>query len=155
MPYWLFKSEPDCYGIQHLAAEPRQTTRWDGIRNYQARNLLRDQIAKDDTVLFYHSRCKAMGIVGTAKVVSGAYPDPLQFDSSSSYFDGKSCLETPRWFSVDIQLQEVFAQVISMQTIKYIQALDNMVLRKQSRLSVQPVTEQEFKILIQLKNSMH
>lgn len=153
MAYWLFKSEPDCYGIQHLAAEPKQTTRWDGIRNFQARNLLRDQVAPGDTVLFYHSRCKLMGIAGTATVVSKAYPDPLQFDPDSDYYDAKSTPENPRWFCVDIQLQQVFDHVIGLETIKSIQALESMVLRKQSRLSIQPVTAQEFKTLMQLKNS--
>ncbi|MDO3385109.1 EVE domain-containing protein [Gilvimarinus sp. SDUM040013] len=150
MAYWLFKSEPDCYGIDHLAAEPKQTTRWDGVRNFQARNLLRDKIVRDDTVLFYHSRCKAIGIVGAAVVVSDAYPDPLQFDPQSPYYDAKSTQSKPRWYSIDIKLQRVFNRPILLDTIKQIQALESMALRKQSRLSVQPVTAQEFNTLMQL-----
>lgn len=152
MAYWLFKSEPDAYSIQDLAAEPEQTTRWDGIRNYQARNLLREQVALNDTVLFYHSRCKRPGIVGTATVVSKPYPDPLQFDPDSAYYDAKASPDKPRWFCLDIKLRQVFDRPITLAAIKATQALESMVLRKQSRLSVQPVTEQQFATLMQLHN---
>lgn len=143
--YWLFKAEPHVYGIDHLAAEPNKTGRWDGIRNYQARNFLRDQVKPGDEVFIYHSSCKNVGIVGTAKVVKAAYPDPTQFDPKSTYYDPKSTMENPRWVSVDIQLTKVFPRLISLAEIKAQPLLENMVLVKQSRLSTQPVTADEWK----------
>jgi predicted RNA-binding protein with PUA-like domain len=145
--YWLFKAEPDVYGIDHLAAAPNKTGRWDGIRNYQARNFLRDQVALNDEVFIYHSSCKNVGIVGTAKVVKTAYPDPTQFDPESDYYDPKSTPENPRWVSVDIKLTKIFTRIIPLAEIKAQQSLDNMVLVKQSRLSTQPVTAEEWKII--------
>ncbi len=145
--YWLFKAEPHIYGIDHLAAAPNKTGRWDGIRNYQARNFLRDQVALNDEVFIYHSSCKNVGIVGTAKVVKTAYPDPTQFNPESDYYDPKSTQENPRWVSVDIKLTKVFPRLISLAEIKAQSSLDNMVLVKQSRLSTQPVTEEEWKII--------
>lgn len=143
--YWLFKAEPHVYGIDHLAAEPNKTGRWDGIRNYQARNFLRDQVKPGDEVFIYHSSCKNVGIVGTAKVVKAAYPDPTQFDPKSTYYDPKSTGDNPRWVSVDIQLTKVFPRLISLAEIKAQPLLENMVLVKQSRLSTQPVTADEWK----------
>lgn len=145
--YWLFKAEPHIYGIDHLAAAPDKTGRWDGIRNYQARNFLRDQVALNDEIFIYHSSCKNVGIVGTAKVVKTAYPDPTQFNPESDYYDPKSTPENPRWVSVDIQLIKVFPRLIPLAEIKDQSSLDNMVLVKQSRLSTQPVTEQEWKTI--------
>ncbi|WP_323814863.1 EVE domain-containing protein [Cellvibrio sp. NN19] len=142
--YWLFKAEPHIYGIDHLAAAPDKIGRWDGIRNYQARNFLRDQVALNDEVFIYHSSCKNVGIVGTAKVVKTAYPDPTQFNPESDYYDLKSTQENPRWVSVDIQLTKVFSHLIPLAEIKTIPTLENMVLIKQSRLSIQPVTRQEW-----------
>ena len=154
--YWLFKAEPHIYGIDHLAAEPNKTGRWDGIRNYQARNFLRDQVALNDEVFIYHSSCKNVGIVGTAKVVKTAYPDPTQFNPESDYYDPKSTPEHPRWVSVDIKLTKVFSRLISLAEIKAQPQLENMVLVKQSRLSTQPVTEAEWKIInsVLAQNSM-
>lgn len=149
--YWLFKAEPDVYGIDHLAAAPNKTGRWDGIRNYQARNFLRDQIKLGDEVFIYHSSCKNVGIVGIAKVVKTAYPDPTQFDPESDYYDPKSPPENPRWISVDIQLTQVFPRLISLAEIKAQPALENMVLIRQGRLSTQPVTSDEWKYI----NAMH
>jgi predicted RNA-binding protein with PUA-like domain len=145
--YWLFKAEPHIYGIDHLAAAPNKTGRWDGIRNYQARNFLRDQVALNDEVFIYHSSCKNVGIVGTAKVVKTAYPDPTQFNPESDYYDLKSTPENPRWVSVDIKLTNVFSRLISLAEIKAHPQLENMVLVKQSRLSTQPVTADEWKII--------
>lgn len=145
--YWLFKAEPHIYGIDHLAAAPDKTGRWDGIRNYQARNFLRDQVALNDEVFIYHSSCKNVGIVGTAKVVKTAYPDPTQFNPESDYYDPKSTTENPRWVSVDIKLTKVFPRLISLAEIKAQPQLENMVLVKQSRLSTQPVTEDEWNII--------
>lgn len=142
--YWLFKAEPHIYGIDHLAAEPHKTGRWEGIRNYQARNFLRDQVKPGDDVFIYHSSCKKVGIVGTAKVVKAAYPDPMQFNPTSDYYDPKSTPENPRWVSVDIQLTKVFPRLITLGEIKTHPQLADMVLIKQSRLSTQPVTADEW-----------
>ncbi len=148
--YWLFKAETHIYGIDHLAAAPNKTGRWDGIRNYQARNFLRDQVKLGDEVFIYHSSCKNVGIVGTAKVVKTAYPDPTQFNPESDYYDPKSTQENPRWVSVDIQLTKVFPRLIPLAEIKAAPTLANMVLVKQSRLSTQPVTGDEWATILQL-----
>jgi len=150
--YWLFKAEPDVYGIDHLAREPKQTGRWDGIRNYQARNFLRDQLALGDEVLIYHSSCKHLGLVGSARVVRTAYPDPLQFNPESNYYDPKSASDNPRWVSVDIQLIQRFKQLIPLAQLKADAALEGMVLLKQGRLSVQPVSTQEWQHIMGLAN---
>lgn len=148
--YWLFKAEPHIYGIEHLQAAPKKIGRWDGIRNYQARNFLRDQVQKDDEVLIYHSSCKVIGIAGTAKVVKTAYPDPTQFDPKSQYFDSKSEIDNPRWASVDIQLTHALKEIISLKQLKTYPQLENMALFKQSRLSIQPVTKQEWDFILGL-----
>jgi predicted RNA-binding protein with PUA-like domain len=145
--YWLFKAEPHIYGLDHLAAEPNKTGRWDGIRNYQARNFLRDQVNVGDDIFIYHSSCKNVGIVGTAKVVKAAYPDPTQFNPESNYYDPKSTPENPRWVSVDIKLTNIFPRLIPLAEIKAQPQLQDMVLVKQSRLSTQPVTADEWKII--------
>ncbi len=150
MAYWLFKSEPDCYSIDDLAREPKQTARWDGIRNYQARNLLRDEVALGDEVFFYHSRCKHIGIVGTATVVKTAYPDPQQYLPDSPYFDPKATPDQPRWFCVDITLNERFKTPVLLSTIKEIQQLEEMILLKQGRLSIQPVTQEQWQTIVEL-----
>lgn len=146
MNYWLFKSEPDEFSIDDLAAAKVQ--RWDGIRNYQARNLLRDEVAVGDQVLIYHSSCKEVGVAGIAEVVSEAYPDPLQFDAQSPYFDPKSSSGNPRWISVDIAFVEKFEQVLRLQAIKTMPALADMVLIRQGRLSVQPVRAAEWQVIV-------
>jgi predicted RNA-binding protein with PUA-like domain len=148
--YWLFKAEPHIYGIDHLAAAPQQTGRWEGIRNYQARNFLRDQLAVNDEVFIYHSSCKQVGILGSARVVKSAYSDPTQFDPNSAYFDPKATPENPRWVAVDIQLLQRFPRLIPLAELKAQTALANMVLLKQSRLSTQPVTAQEWQYIQQL-----
>lgn len=146
MNYWLFKSEPDELGIDDLAAAG--VLRWDGIRNYQARNLLRDEVAVGDQVLIYHSSCKEVGVAGIAEVVSAPYPDPLQFDPESPYYDPKSPADNPRWVSVDIAFVEKFARVLRLQTIKAMPELAAMVLIRQGRLSVQPVQAPEWRAII-------
>lgn len=146
MNYWLFKSEPDELGIDDLAAAGVQ--RWDGIRNYQARNLLRDQVAVGAQVLIYHSSCKEVGVAGIAKVVSAPYPDPLQFDPESPYFDPKSPTDNPRWVSVDIAFVEKFDRVLRLQAIKAMPELAGMVLIRQGRLSVQPVQAPEWRAIV-------
>lgn len=150
MNYWLFKSEPDEFGIDDLAACKRE--RWDGIRNYQARNLLRDQVVVGDQVLVYHSSCKNVGVAGIAEVVTEAYPDPLQFDPDSKYFDPKSSPDNPRWISVDIAFVEKFPRLLPLASIKSNPQLDEMVLVKQGRLSIQPVKAQEWQVILEMVN---
>jgi predicted RNA-binding protein with PUA-like domain len=148
MAYWLFKTEPDVFSIEDLVNSPQSTTRWDGIRNYQARNFLRDQVKIGDQVFIYHSQCKPPGIVGLAKVTVAAYPDPAQFDPESKYFDSQSKSQEPRWFSVDIQHRKTFKEPLSLPQIKQIPGLQEMVLLRQGRLSIQPVSAAEAKVLL-------
>ncbi len=148
--YWLFKAEPHIYGIEHLNAAPKKIGRWDGIRNYQARNFLRDQVNIQDEVLIYHSSCKLIGIAGTARVVKTAYPDPTQFNPDSDYFDPKSDADNPRWVSVDIQLTKICERIIPLAELKQYLPLENMVLFKQSRLSIQPVMKAEWDFIVGL-----
>ncbi|UZJ45144.1 EVE domain-containing protein [Marinimicrobium sp. C6131] len=148
--YWLFKSEPDEYGIDDLRREKAGVGRWNGIRNYQARNFLRDEVAVGDGVLIYHSQCKVPGVAGTARVVKAAYPDPAQFDPKSDYFDPKASGEAPRWFCVDIQFESAFDEVVPLKVIKQQEPLNEMVLLKQGRLSIQPVTAKEWKYILKM-----
>jgi len=148
--WWLFKAEPHIYGIDHLKAAPKKIGRWDGIRNYQARNFLRDQVKLNDEVFIYHSSCKHIGIVGTAKVVKTAYPDPTQFNPESDYFDPKNNPEDPRWVSVDIKLTQEFKDLIPLTELKKHSALNDMALFKQSRLSIQPVRKSEWDFILGL-----
>lgn len=150
MAYWLFKSEPDEYSIDCLAKEPDQTTVWEGIRNYQARNLLRDEVALGDLVFFYHSSCATPGIAGVAEVISAPFPDPSQFDPENSYFDPKVSRENPRWFTVEVKYKQKFQEILSRKALKGVPALADMVLFKQGRLSVQPVTDSEWRAIVKL-----
>jgi len=147
MHYWLFKSEPDVYGINHLAAEPGQQCRWDGIRNYQARNFLRDGVAVGDRVFFYHSSCPRPGIAGVMEVVRAAYPDPAQFDPESDDFDPGATPEKPRWYAVDVKLVGRFARIVPLSELKAHPALAEMRLFKQGRLSVVPLTATEWRTI--------
>jgi predicted RNA-binding protein with PUA-like domain len=155
MNYWLFKSEPDEYSIDDLANEPSGIGRWDGIRNYQARNNLRDQVSEGDLFFFYHSSCKVPGVAGIGKVVKAAYPDPAQFDAGSHYYDAKSSAKNPRWFCVDVAFVERFSDVVTLKTLKTIDGLSDMVLLKQGRLSVQPVLEAEWDFITRLAKSRY
>ena len=149
--YWLFKSEPNSYSIDDLASEDDQTTFWDGVRNYQARNLLRDDIQVGDKVFFYHSNAKPMAIVGTAEVVKEGYPDHTAFDKTAKHYDEKSDPEAPTWMMVDIKLTRKFDEPITRDQLKAEPKLaDMMLLRKGSRLSVQPVTAAEWKAIHKL-----
>jgi predicted RNA-binding protein with PUA-like domain len=147
--YWLFKTEPATYSIDDLAAEPAGFSVWEGVRNYQARNLLRDQVAHGDVVLIYHSSCKQVGVVGVAEVVRDAYPDPSQFVSTSPYFDARSSTDKPRWVAVDITFQYRFPRLLSLGELKTMEALRDMVLLKQGRLSIQPVKNKEFNAILE------
>lgn len=150
MNYWLVKSEPHLFSIETL--KQKKISPWDGVRNYQARNFMRDQMEIDDLVLFYHSSCDIPGIAGLCKVASSPYPDPSQFDKKSPYFDEKSTKEKPRWFLVDMKYVETFARFIPLSEIKKIKGLEKMiVLQKGTRLSITPVTPKEFQILLEYK----
>ncbi|NCP63483.1 MAG: EVE domain-containing protein [Paraglaciecola sp.] len=150
MQYWLFKTEPDAFGIDDLAARPHQTEHWDGIRNYQARNFLRDQVQLGDQVFIYHSSCKEAGIAGLAEIVRTAYPDHSQFDPESTYFDPKSEVQAPRWYMVDVKLKQKFNKVLLLSTIKSMPQLTELrLLKKGHRLSIMPVLPEEFLHLLQ------
>ena len=149
--YWLMKSEPGVFSIDDLAAAKEQTTRWDGVRNYQARNLLRHDIAVGDGVIFYHSSADPPAAAGTAKVVRAGYPDPTQFDPRDGHFDRDSQRDDPRWFSVDIKFDSKFTRPVTLPELRAAPALKDMVLlRRGSRLSVQPVTAAEWKQIVKL-----
>jgi predicted RNA-binding protein with PUA-like domain len=148
--YWLLKSEPEVFSIQHLARAPKQTTFWDGVRNYQARNLLRDEIKPGDGVLFYHSNADPPGVAGTAKVVAAGAPDPTQFDRASGHHDPGSKPADPRWYGIEIQFESAFARLVPLDELRTIPALADMVLLRRSRLSVQPVTADEWKLIVKL-----
>lgn len=149
MKYWLMKTEPDVYSISDLAADKNQTTHWDGVRNYQARNFMRDEMKLGDRVLVYHSNANPPGVAGVAKVVKESYPDFTSWDPNDKHYDEKSSEESPRWFMVDIQLERQFADVISLSDLRELKGLEEMeLLRKGSRLSVQPVRKKEFERII-------
>lgn len=151
MNYWLFKSEPDEYSIDDLAAEKAGFGVWNGIRNFQARNFLRDAVQLGDAVLFYHSSCKQVGIAGVATVVRAAYADPSQFDISSKYYDAKATADVPRWFCVDLRFEKKYTSLLSLSQLKVEPALAEMFLFRQGRLSIQPVTAEQWYCIEQLK----
>jgi predicted RNA-binding protein with PUA-like domain len=149
--YWLVKSEPDVFSFDDLLAKPKQTTHWDGVRNYQARNTMRDGMKKGDLVFFYHSSTDPAEIVGIAEVVREAYPDSSAFDPKDSHFDSKSKLESPTWFMVDLKAVEKLPRSLSLAELRGVKGLENMtLLQKGSRLSVQPVTASEWKVITTL-----
>lgn len=142
------KSEPDEVSFADVLAAPEQTVAWFGVRNYQARNFMRDQMQPGDGVLFYHSSCAVPGVAGIAEVVSTAYPDASQFDSASHYFDAKASPETPRWVSVDVKAVEQ-GRFLPLTELRTMDALDGMVLlQKGSRLSISPVTAGQWRAIV-------
>lgn len=150
MNYWLMKSEPDVFSIDAL--KKKKKSGWDGVRNYQARNYMRDDMKIDDVVLFYHSSCEVPGVAGLARVSKTSHPDPSQWDSKSEYYDPKATKEAPRWFMVEVEFVEKFDEVITLATLKSTPGLEGMpVVQKGSRLSINPVSEKEFKIICKLK----
>jgi predicted RNA-binding protein with PUA-like domain len=150
MQYWLMKSEPDEVSIDDVMAAPGQTTPWFGVRNYQARNFMRDQMQDGDGVLFYHSSCPEPGIAGLAVVVGGRYPDATQFDKQSKYFDAKATQENPRWVSVDVKGTRK-TRLLPLAELRTIPALEDMVvLQKGSRLSITPVTAGQWNTIVKL-----
>jgi predicted RNA-binding protein with PUA-like domain len=152
MSYWLMKSEPDVFGIDHLRERPDQREPWDGVRNYQARNMLRDEMAVGDSVFFYHSNCDEPGIVGIAEVVRAGYPDSTAWNPESKYHDPKSTPENPRWFMVDVQFRRKFRRTITLSELKEHPALAGMpLLRKGNRLSVMPVSPEAWAYILGLE----
>ena len=152
MNYWLMKSEPDAFSIDDLVNMPDQTEHWDGVRNYQARNLMRDRMKVGDQAFFYHSNCKVPGIVGIMEVVREGYPDHTAFDPQSKYFDPKSDPAKPRWMMVDIKYIRHTERIIPLAELKEQPALANMALvRKGNRLSVMPVSEAEWQHILSME----
>ncbi|MEO1022736.1 MAG: EVE domain-containing protein [Bacteroidota bacterium] len=143
MNYWLMKSEPDAYSIDDLQRDVVEP--WDGIRNYQARNFMRDEMSIGDKILFYHSNAKPIAVVGTMEVASTPYPDPTQFDPQSKYFDEKSSEENPRWELVDVKFIQKFERPVTREEMKLEPELQEMLIFKRSRLSITPITESEWK----------
>ena len=149
--YWLLKTEPSSYSIDDLQQEPDQTTFWDGVRNYQARNFMRDEMSIGDLAIFYHSNAKPAAAVGIVRIVAEAYPDPTSWDPRNKHFDEKSTPQNPRWFMVDVKFVARFPQPIPLETLREVKALQDMeLLRKGSRLSVQPVRKKEFDAITRL-----
>jgi len=148
MRYWLLKTEPTSYSIDHL--ERDTVTHWDGIRNYQARNFLRDDFRPGDLALFYHSSTEIPGVAGIAVIEKAGYADPSALDPDSKYFDPKATPDEPRWFMVDIRFKERFTNFVPLELLKSTAGLETMVVTTKSRLSVQPVTPEEFSIVASL-----
>ena len=141
--YWLMKSEPSCFSISDL--KKSKTEPWDGIRNYQVRNMLRDQMKVGDMAIFYHSNASEIGCVGLMEIVSNAYPDPTQFNPKSDHYDPKSDFKNPRWLLVDVQYVETFARIVTLAELKNDPAFADMpVIAKGNRLSVMPITKKHF-----------
>ena len=151
MNYWLMKSEPDVYSIDHLAKEPKKTDHWDGIRNYQARNFMRDDMKKGDLAFFYHSSCDEPGIAGVMEIVKEGYPDDTAFDPGEKYFDTKSDPANPRWVMVNVKLKKKFKEVITLKNLREETKLKNMrLLQKGNRLSIMPVEKKEWDHIMKL-----
>lgn len=148
MNYWLFKSEPDSFSIDDLAAMPGKKDHWDGIRNYQARNLIRDEMRKGDMGFFYHSSCPVPGVVGVVTITSNPYHDHTALDPKQKYYDPKATEEDPRWFMVDVKYKKKFKQIITLDRLKSDARLKDMrLVQRGNRLSVMPVTAREWKLI--------
>lgn len=151
MNYWLMKSEPDVFSFQDLKKRPKKTEPWNGVRNYQARNFMRDEMKISDLILFYHSSCPIPGVAGIAKVSSAPYPDSTQFDEKSEYHDPKATKENPRWFLVDVTHHQDLKSQVSLEQLKGEKKLAEMrLLQRGNRLSILPVTHHEFDYIVKL-----
>jgi predicted RNA-binding protein with PUA-like domain len=151
MNYWLIKSEPDVFSFDDLLAAPNQTSMWEGVRNYQARNFMRDTMQVGDRVLYYHSSTTPPGVVGIAEVASAAYSDPTQFDSKSDYYDPKASPDSPRWVVVDIRGIATLPRIVTLDEIKATAQLADMrLVQRGNRLSVMPITQLEYETIISL-----
>ncbi len=154
MNYWLMKSEPDVFGIQDLYQRPNQTEPWDGVRNYQARNMMRDAMKLGDQVFFYHSNCDEPGIVGIMEIAKEGYPDHTAFDPDDHHFDPKSDPANPRWMMVDVKFVRQFSRTIGLKQLKARPELANMaVVRAGNRLSVMPVSAEEWEFILRLETA--
>ena len=152
--HWLFKSEPDTFSIDDLAAAANKTTAWDGVRNFQARNMLREAMKKGDLAFFYHSSCAVPGIAGIARIARGGYPDRTAFDPKHHHFDAGSKREEPRWFAVDVKLVRKFKRIITLDELRRHatkELSDLVILRRGNRLSVTPVTQREWDFVLSLE----
>ena len=148
MNYWLVKSEPEVFSYDDLVKSPRKTTFWDGVRNYQARNTLRDLMKKGDRVFFYHSNAEPTGIAGICEVVKEGYPDHTAFDKKDPHYDPKSKPEAPTWYMVDVRAVQALPRILTLAELKGLRGLEKMaLLQKGSRLSVQPVTAREWNVI--------
>jgi predicted RNA-binding protein with PUA-like domain len=154
MAYWLLKTEPESFGIDQLAKLPKRRASWDGVRNYQARNYLRDGVRRGDSAFLYHSSCAVPGLVGTLKVVRAAYPDLTAFDRRDEHYDPASDPAAPRWYTIDVQLQRRFKRVISLDELR-VHADGRLrgmtLLRRGNRLSVMPVDEAHWRFILSLE----
>lgn len=149
--FWLFKSEPEVFSIEDLAKSAQQTTFWDGVRNYQARNMLRDEVRVGDGVLFYHSNAEPLAIVGVARVVRGGYPDHTAWEPQSAHPDPRSTPQNPVWYMVDIALVTQFERPVERTTLAQTKGMEKMLLlQRGSRLSIQPVTGEEWRTVLKL-----
>jgi predicted RNA-binding protein with PUA-like domain len=154
MKYWLMKSEPSTFGIDDLEKAPKRTTCWDGVRNYQARNMLRDEFAKGDRAFLYHSSCEVPGIVGVMKVTRSGYPDHTAFDPDHAHHDPDGRRDQPRWYMVDVQLERRFPRVITLETLRAHATRELaglLLLRAGNRLSVMPVDATHWKFILSLE----
>ena len=154
MAYWLLKTEPESFGIDHLASLPNRRSPWDGVRNYQARNFLRDSVRRDDLAFLYHSSCAAPGLVGMVRVVRAAYPDRTAFDRRNEHYDSASDPAAPRWFAIDVQLQRRFKRVITLEELRAHAngKLRGMtLLQRGNRLSVMPVDGAHWRFILSLE----
>ena len=151
--YWLMKNEPEDYSIDDLMAAPEKTATWDGVRNYQVRNFMRDEMNPGDMAFFYHSNCAVPGIVGTMEIVSKAYPDHTAFDPSAKYYDPKSDPDNPRWLMVDVQFRRKLENMVSLADLRAEKTLVEMrVLQRGNRLSVTPVTLAQWNRILEMAN---
>ena len=154
MGHWLLKTEPSTFGIDHLAALPRRTAGWDGVRNYQARNYLRDGVRRGDLAFLYHSSCAVPGIVGTVRVVRAAYPDASAFDPQSGHYDPQSKADAPRWYAIDVQLARRLARVITLEELRahaHGRLRGLALLQRGSRLSVMPIAASHWRFILSLE----
>jgi predicted RNA-binding protein with PUA-like domain len=152
MKYWLMKSEPDVFGIDDLKNAPGQTEPWDGVRNYQARNMIRDEMKPGDLAFFYHSNCKEPGIAGIMKIVREGYPDSTAYDPDAKYYDPKSDPDKPRWYRVDVRYIRNLKRVITLSELKvHPELTDLLLLRRGNRLSIMPVSRQQWEYILTLE----
>jgi predicted RNA-binding protein with PUA-like domain len=154
MNHWLLKSEPDSFSIDALKAAPKQTSAWDGVRNFQARNMLRDSMKKGDQAFFYHSSCDVPGIAGIVSIVKDGYPDATAFDPKHHHYDPESKADAPRWYVVDVKLVRKFPRIITLDELRQHAAKklkDFVLLRRGNRLSVMPVTQKDWEFILTLE----